>query len=240
MKPLTVVNTGLACILVPGLIAVLAHLVHQGGAALPQPVVPGAAQAAPIVAAPAALAPSPGYWVFSLNATAIDDPHSARTVKATIIFRGAAQSCNVEHLPTVSGVGVDRTGARAVVAKRAREVCVPACDGPPPAVQTQPLRRKLEMTAYQAQFDQAQGEYAPEGRISWVQWQCNGRSHRLVAASLVALACSSAECDDRQVANAAVYLARDGGRELDPVQALFPLRGTAAGPIFGQAVPAGL
>jgi hypothetical protein len=96
----------------------------------------------------------------------------------------------------------------------------------------------LDLTAYQEQFDRAAGEYAPEGRIAAVQWECNGNSHRLVAAAVVALACNSAECDDVQVANAAVYLGHDRGRSLDEAQALFALRGVGAGAVVGRAAGA--
>jgi hypothetical protein len=238
VKPLNLLLTGLAGTCALGLVFVLAEL--AAGAA-GRPLLAGAAPA-PAVAAPTAAippvarlrAPEPPYWVFRMAASAEDDPQVARAMRASIQFEGITETCAAHPPAAVSGLGVDRSGTRPARARVERRVCVPGCEGIPPPALAESLQRRLELTAHQEQFDLARGEYAPDGRMATVEWQCGGRTRRLVAASVVALACNNAACDDRQAANAAVYLGYDQGRELDPAHALFPLRGTGPGLLVGR------
>lgn len=219
--------SGLAAVCALGLIWALAEVVaqspgpgaHAGGPGLSAPQPP------PLRPAPAAAPDTAPNWVFTLRSDAEDDPETARSASASIVFEGAVTACQDPYPHAQFGLGVDRSGASAAHARRVQRVCLPGCEGSPPAAVTQPLARHLDLTAFQEQFDRASGEYAPEGRIASVQWECSGRATRLVAAAVVALACNSAQCDDRQVANASVYLGYDHGRSLDEAGALFALRG---------------
>lgn len=242
MKLTNLLLTGLAGACTLGLVFALAAIAAEAAgrpllAAVPVPE----AAAAPLPARPQVplearlREPVPPNWVFRLSAGAEDDPQVARTVHASIQFEGLTETCQAPPPRTAAtALGVDRSGARPARARLERQVCVPGCEGTPPPVVTMPLQRRLDLTASQEQFDHARGEYAPEGRIATVQWQCGGRMRRLVAASVVALACSNAACDERQAANAAAYLGYDQGRQLDPANALFALRGVGAGLLVGR------
>jgi hypothetical protein len=229
--------TGLAGVCSLGLIWALAEVVAQAPVRAAQAArLPSAAPNIPLPApnrhAQQAVAPN---WVFTLRSNAIDDPETARSVSAGIVFEGVTDTCQDPHPRAQFGLAIDRTGTSAAHARREQRVCLPACDGRPPATSVRPLARHLDLTAYQEQFDRAHDQYAPEGRIASVQWVCSGRTYRLVAASVVALACNSEECDDVQVANAAVQLSYESGRSLDEPQATFVLRGLGAGTVVASA-----
>lgn len=230
--------SGLAAVCVLGLIWTLAEVVAQSPnqAAQAASVDTSEPRSPPPRTPPPTAAPKAApNWVFTLRADAEDNPATARSASASVVFEGAVPDCNDPRPHTQFGLGVDRTGTSAAHARREQRVCLPGCEGATPAAVTLPLARHLELTAFQEQFDRASGEYAPEGRIAAVEWACHGTTTRLVAAAVVALACNSEACDDRQVANASVYLGYDRGRSLDEASALFSLRGVGAGAVVGRA-----
>jgi hypothetical protein len=173
-------------------------------------------------------------WLFQLKASAQDDPETARSIVTSIQFMGEEANCTPPSPRTQIGLAVDRNGG-AVRTARAGLYCVPGCGGVPPVPVTSPLPRHIDVTAYQDEFDRAPGEYAPEGRITTVEWRCGGRTTRLTAAAMVALACNSDSCDDTQVANAGAYLNIESGRQLDSTRALFRLHGATGANLVGVA-----
>lgn len=172
-------------------------------------------------------------WMFRAIAASTDDPESGRATRAKVEFLGAVGHCPAESGRGGQALGTDTATGTALAFREAR-ICVPGCVGmTPPAARTLSTAGRLEMTAFQDEFDRPIGEYAPQGAAAVVDWQCAGSAGRVVAAAVVALACNTDECGDEQRANASVYIASEQGKQLAAPRAIFSLRSTGNLPVLG-------